>query len=153
VVTLGSLVGFAMICYGYGLTRENPVDLWMPPLWTKHITALLMLPVFILLAAAGPKPSQIKAKLKHPMTLSVKLWAIAHLVSNGRLGDVLLFGAFLVWAVLVFSAARRRDRRLGTSYAAVGVKRDVIAVVSGLIAYVVFAFFLHAWLIGVRPFG
>ena len=153
VITLASLAGFVLIVYGYGVARQTPVDLWFPPLWTKHLTALLMIPVFILLAAANPKPSQIKAALKHPMTLSVKLWAVAHLISNGRVADVILFGSFLIWAVLVFSAARKRDRKLGTSYAAVGVKRDVIAVVSGLVGYMVFALFLHAWLIGVRPFG
>ena len=148
-----ALVGFVLICYGYGLTRQNPVDLWMPPVWTRHIAALLMLPVFIMLAASSPKPSQIKAALKHPMTLSVKLWAIAHLISNGRLGDVVLFGSFMLWAALVFSAARRRDQAQGLTYAAVGIKNDIIAVVSGVVVYVVFALFLHAWLIGVRPFG
>lgn len=153
VITLASLAGFVLIVYGYGVARQTPVDLWIPPLWTKHLTALLMVPVFILLAASGPKPSQIKAAFKHPMTLSVKLWAIAHLISNGRVADVILFGSFLIWAVLVFSAARKRDRKLGTSYAAVGIKRDVIAVVSGLVGYAVFAVFLHVWLIGVRPFG
>ncbi len=151
--TVISLVGFVLICYGYGLTRQTPVDLWMPPVWAKHITALLMLPVFILLAASSPKPSQIKAALKHPMTLSVKLWAVAHLISNGRLGDVVLFGSFTLWAALVFSAALRRDRTQGLTYAAVGIKSDIIAVVNGIVVYVVFALFLHAWLIGVRPFG
>ena len=153
VIALASVAGFVLIVYGYGVARQTPVDLWFPPPWAKHLTALLMIPVFILLAASNPKPSHIKAALKHPMTLSVKLWAIAHLISNGRVADVILFGSFLIWAVLVFIAARKRDRRLGTSYAAVGVKGDVIAVVIGLVAYAVFAVFLHAWLIGVRPFG
>ena len=153
VITLASLAGFVLIVYGYGVARQTPVDLWIPTPWTKHLTALLMVPVFILLAASGPKSNQIKAAFKHPMTLSVKLWAIAHLISNGRVADVILFGSFLIWAVLVFSAARKRDRKLGTSYAAVGIKRDVIAVVSGLVGYAVFAVFLHVWLIGVRPFG
>ena len=153
VIALASVAGFVLIVYGYGVARQTPVDLWFPPPWAKHLTTLLMIPVFILLAASNPKPSHIKAALKHPMTLSVKLWAIAHLISNGRVADVILFGSFLIWAVLVFIAARKRDRRLGTSYAAVGVKFDVIAVVIGLVAYAVFAVFLHAWLIGVRPFG
>ena len=153
VIALASVAGFVLIVYGYGFARQTPVDLWFPPPWAKHLTTQLMIPVFILLAASNPKPSQIKAAFKHPMTLSVKLWAIAHLISNGRVADVILFGSFLIWAVLVFIAARKRDRRLGTSYAAVGVKGDVIAVVIGLVAYAVFAVFLHAWLIGVRPFG
>jgi uncharacterized membrane protein len=153
VYTLISLAGFALIVYGYGQARLAPVDLWFPPRWTNHATALLMLPVFIMLAAAGPQPSRIKAKLKHPMTLAVLLWAGAHLLSNGRLNDVLLFGGFLAWAVLVFIAARKRDRKLGTSYAAQGVKRDVIALVIGLGVYALFALWLHRWLIGVAPFG
>ena len=148
-----SIIGFVLIVYGYGLSRQAPVDLWMPPLWTRHITALLTLPIFILLAAAYVPGTYIKAKLKHPMMLSVKLWAIAHLLSNGRLGDVLLFGGFLLWAVLAFSAARRRDRQQGLSYPAVGASRDFMVMAIGLVAWLVFAFYLHGVLIGVRPFG
>jgi uncharacterized membrane protein len=148
-----SLIGFVMIVYGYGATREAPIDLWTPPLWTRHVTVLLTLPIFIMFAASGMPGSHIKAALKHPMTLGVKLWALAHLVSNGRLGDVLLFGGFLAWAVLVFIAARKRDRAQGTTYVATGWTKDVIAVAIGLIAWVVFAFYLHAKLIGVSPLG
>ena len=151
--SVASIIGFVLIVYGYGLSRQAPVDLWMPPLWTRHITALLTLPIFILLAAAYVPGTHLKAKLKHPMMLSVKLWAIAHLLSNGRLGDVLLFGGFLLWAVLAFSAARRRDRQAGLSYPAVGASRDFVVIAIGLGAWLVFAFYLHGVLIGVRPFG
>ena len=92
IYSLLSLVGFVLIVYGCGLARQSPVDLWMPPIWTRHVTALLKLPVFILLAAAFVPGTSIKAALKHPMTLSVKLRAAAHLLSNGRLADVLLYG-------------------------------------------------------------
>lgn len=148
-----SLIGFVMIVYGYSASRQAPIDLWMPPLWTRHLTALLTLPMFVMLVAAYVPGTHIKAALKHPMTLSVKLWALAHLVSNGRLGDVLLFGGFLAWAVLVFIAARKRDRAQGVTYTATSWTKDVIAVVVGLIAWVVFALFLHAKLIGVSPLG
>jgi uncharacterized membrane protein len=151
--SLLSLAGFVLICYGYGVSRQTPIDLWMPPLWTRHVTALLTLPVFIMLAASYMPGSHLKAALKHPMTLSVKVWALAHLISNGRLSDVLLFGGFLVWAVLVFIAARKRDRAQGVTYSASGWTKDIIAVVAGLIAYLVFARYLHLMLIGVSPLG
>ena len=153
VYSLISFVGFALLVYGYELARQAPVDLWMPPLWTRHVTALLTLPVFILLAAAYVPGTSIKAALKHPMTLSVMLWAAAHLLSNGRLADVLLFGGFLLWSAFAFRAARARDRAQGLVYKATGYSRDVIAVVIGLAAWFVFAFYLHGLLIGVRPFG
>ena len=148
-----SLVGFVLIVYGYGLSRQAPVDLWMPPLWTRHVTALLTLPVFILLAAAYLPGTMIKARLHHPMMLSVKLWAAAHLISNGRLDDVLLFGGFMLWAAFAFRAARQRDRKSGVTYRGVGWSRDFIAIAVGIAAWVVFAFYLHGVLIGVRPFG
>lgn len=150
---LASIIGFVLIAYGYGLAREAPVDLWIPPLWTWHVTALLTLPIFILLAAAYVPGTNIKAKLKHPMLLSVKLWAFAHLLSNGRLADVLLFGGFMLWAALAFRAARQRDRQQALTYPAIGWSRDVIVVAIGLALWVAFAFSLHGVLIGVRPFG
>lgn len=148
-----SIVGFVLIVYGYGLSREAPVDLWNPPRWTRHLAALLTLPVFILIAAAYVPGTHIKATLKHPMILGVKAWALAHLLSNGRLADVILFGAFLAWAILDFRAARQRDRQQGLTYAAAGVTRDIVVVVIGLAAWAAFALYLHAPLIGVRPFG
>ncbi|HEX9392056.1 MAG TPA: NnrU family protein [Usitatibacteraceae bacterium] len=151
--SLVALAGFVLIVYGYGLSRQAPVDLWMPPLWARDITIMLTLPIFILLAAAYVPGTNIKARLKHPMVLSVKLWAFAHLLSNGRLGDVLLFGGFLLWSMLAFRAARQRDRQQGLSYPAIGVARDFIAIAIGLAAWLAFAFYLHGALIGVRPLG
>ena len=148
-----SIVGFALLVYGYGLSREAPVDLWDPPRWTRHLAALLTLPVFILIAAAYVPGTRIKATLKHPMILGVKTWALAHLLSNGRLADAILFGAFLAWAILDFRAARQRDRQQGLTYAATGVTRDIVVVVIGLAAWAAFALYLHGPLIGVRPFG
>jgi uncharacterized membrane protein len=87
------------------------------------------------------------------MVLGVKTWAFAHLISNGRLSDVVLFGGFLAWAIVLYIASRRRDRLAGTRHQAVGLARDGVALVIGLGAWAAFAFWLHAALIGVRPFG
>lgn len=151
--TIVSLIGFGLIVWGYGQTRMAPVDLWAPPVWTRHLAALLTLPAFVLITAAYVPRNRIKSTLHHPMILGVKLWALAHLLSNGRLGDVVLFGAFLVWAVLDFRAARARDRVRGTLYPAGTLAGDAITAVVGLAAWAAFAFYLHAWLIGVRPLG
>ena len=148
-----SLVGFVLIVWGYGQRRAMPIDLWHPPLWTKHVAALLTIPAFVLLVAAYVPGTRIKAAVKHPMVLGVKLWAFAHLLANGRLADVVLFGTFLLWAILDYRAARQRDRANGTVYKAGPVVRDVMAVVIGLVLWVVFAMYLHAAWIGVRPFG
>jgi uncharacterized membrane protein len=150
--SLLSLVGLVLIVWGYGQTRAAP-DLWTPPVWTRHVAALLTLPAFVLLAAAYVPRNHMKAAIGHPMVAGVKLWALAHLLANGRPGDVVLFGAFLVWAVLDFVSSRRRDRAAGTTYPAGTLSGDLLAVAIGLIAWVLFAFYGHQWLIGVRPFG
>ena len=148
-----SLVGFALIVWGYGLARAEPVAVWDPPTWTRHLAALLTIPAFILFAAAKGPVTRIKAAVGHPMVAGVKVWAVAHLISNGTLADVLLFGGFLAWAVADYASARRRDRVAGRRYAAGPIRHDVVAVVVGLAAWAVFALWLHAWLIGVRPLG
>jgi uncharacterized membrane protein len=125
----------------------------MPPLWTRHVAALLTVPAFILIVAAYVPGNRIKAGLGHPMVAGVKVWAFAHLLANGTLAGVILFGAFLAWAMADFASARRRDRRAGTVYPAGTIARDAVAVIVGLIAWAAFAFYLHGWLIGVRPFG
>ena len=153
VYALVSLAGFALIVWGYGLARQNPVVLWNAPRGMNHLAALLMAFSFVLLFAAYVPPNAIKAKLHHPMVLGVKVWALAHLLTNGMLADVVLFGAFLVWAVFDFRAARQRDRAGNVQYAAGTAKGTAIAVVVGLVAYAVFALWLHGPLIGVRPFG
>lgn len=153
VYTLLSLVGLVLIVWGYGASRTAPVELYSAPVWTRHLAALLTLVAFVLLAAAYVPGTRIKAAVGHPMVLGVKVWAFAHLLANGRLADVALFGAFLVWAVVLYVASRRRDRRNGVTYPAGPASRDAIAVVAGVVAWAAFAFWLHAWLIGVRPFG
>lgn len=153
VFALLSLLGLGLIVYGFGISRLQDTVLWTPPLWTRHLAGLLTVPVFILLTATYLPGSRIKAKLGHPMFLAIKLWALAHLLANGGLADVVLFAAFLLWASLGFRAARRRDRIAGTSYPAGTGWGDVRVVVVGLLAWGTFAFYLHTWLIGVRPFG
>jgi uncharacterized membrane protein len=151
--SLLSLVGLVLIVHGYGLARAAPVELWNPPVWTRHLASLLTLAAFVLLAAAYVPRTRIKSAVGHPMVLGVKVWAFAHLLSNGRLADLVLFGAFLVWAIVLYGASRRRDRRQGTRYVAGPASRDAIAVVVGVVAWAAFAFWLHGALIGVRPFA
>jgi uncharacterized membrane protein len=141
-----SLAGLVLLIIGWGQTRANPVWLWYPETWMAHLVALLMIPAFILLVAAYVPANHIKAKLAHPMVLSVKVWAFAHLIANGRLGDLILFGAFLAWAVVLFAVSRRRPRVAGP---APTLLASAVTVVGGVIAYLVFAFYLHMALIGV----
>lgn len=151
--SLVSLAGFAMIVWGFGLARPAPVVLWTPPVWSRHLAAALTLPAFILLAAAYVPGNRIKAKIGHPMLAAVKTWALAHLIANGTAADVLLFGAFLIWAIADFIVSRRRDRAAGTTYPALGMGRDILTIAAGAVAWILFARFGHEWLIGVRPFG
>jgi uncharacterized membrane protein len=148
-----SLAGFVALVYGYGQARLDPTVLWATPVWTRHLASLLVLLAFVLLAAAYVPGNHIKAKLHHPMVLAVKVWALAHLLSNNTLADLLLFGSFLLWAVLDFRAARGRDRAEATVYAAGQGARTAVAVIVGLAAWAVFAFWAHRALFGVSPFG
>ena len=151
--SLASILGLALIVWGYGLARQQPVVLWNPPVGMRHAASLLTLIAFVLLAAAYVPRNVFKAKLHHPMVLGVKVWALAHLLSNGNLADVVLFGGFLLWAVLDFRAARQRDRAQGMVYAPGTAAGTGIAVVVGAAAWAGFAFWAHAWLIGVAPMG
>ena len=148
-----SIVGFALIVWGYGQARLQPVVLWASPTWTRHLAALLTVPALIFLVAAYVPGNAIKARLRHPMVLGVKVWALAHLLANNTLADLLLFGGFLVWAVFSFRAARGRDRAQGIVYAPGRALPTVITVVVGLAAWAFFAFWAHAAWIGVKPFG
>lgn len=150
--SLASALGLGLVVWGYGLARAEPLALWTPPGWTRGLAALLNLPAFILIAAAYVPGSRIKAALGHPMVAGVKVWAIAHLLSNGNLADLLLFGAFLLWAVFDFRSARRRDRAAGVVYRPGSAARDGLVVAAGAGAWALFAGFLHLWLIGVRPY-
>ena len=153
VYSLISIAGFVLLVWGYGQARQQGVVLFEPPVFMRHITSLLMLVSFVLLAAAKVPGNHIKARLGHPMIIGVKVWAFAHLLANGRLSDVVLFGAFLAWAVADFIAARKRDRAAGTVYPPGDELRTVLTVVAGVVAWAVFVAGLHLWLIGVAPFA
>jgi uncharacterized membrane protein len=150
---LASIAGFALVVVGFGLARRNPVYLWEAPMGMRHLSGALVLVAFVLLAATYVPRNAIKARLHHPMVLSVKVWALAHLLANGNLADVVLFGSFLVWAVFSFRAARRRDRAAGTVYPPGTASGTAITVVVGIVAWAVVAFWAHGLLFGVRPFG
>ena len=147
-----SLIGFGLIIWGFAQARQQPVVLWSPPAMLKHLNSLFTLLAFVLLAAAYVPRNSIRARLHHPMILGVKLWAFGHLLATATLADLVLFGAFLLWAVLDFRAARQRDRALGTVYAPGAAGPTVLAVVIGAAAWAAFAFWLHAAWIGVAPF-
>ncbi len=153
--SLVSIGGFALIVVGFGRARLETVALWSPPRWTHDLAGLLVLVAFVLVAAAYVPGNAIKARTKDPMILGVKTWALAHLLANGTLADVVLFGSFLAWAVFDFRAARRR-RAAGSETPATtptSGARTAVTVVAGLAAWAVFAFWLHRALIGVQPFA
>jgi len=163
VYTLVSLLGFGLMVFGFDQVRWDSPLLWAPPVWVKHAAALLMLLSLVLLASAYTPRNAIKVKLHHPMVLSVKVWALAHLLANPRLADVVLFGAFLLWSVLNFRAARQRDRlaaaseQAGEGSAALQPEISISATWRAIgIGVVVWAFLLsrgHTWLFGVSPMG
>lgn len=157
--SLTSLVGFVLIVYGFSLVRVDSPMLWVPPVAMRHVASLLMLLSMILLVAAHVPHNAIKDRLHHPMVLSVKVWALAHLLANGRLVDAILFGAFLVWAVLVFRAARQRDRVVEDLVPAsdeleqVATPTTMKVMVIGALVWAVLLLGGHAWLFGVSPVG
>jgi len=155
VYSLASIVGLALIVVGFGAARAQPVLLWVPPVWTRHLAALFNLAALVLLVAAYVPRNHLKVRLRHPMILGVKVWAFAHLVSNQMLAEVVLFGAFLLWAVLDFRAARARDRAGAGAAAAAAPSAAATAVVVlvGVAVWALVAFWAHGALFGVKPFG
>ena len=153
LVTALSIAGFILLIVGYDQARMTPVLLWEPPIWTRHVAVLFNLLAFILLAAAYVPRNIIKSKIGHPMIAGVKIWALAHLLANGNLADVLLFGGFLIWAVLTFRASRRRDRMNATVYPSAAMANSLLTLVIGLSAGLVFMLWLHVRWVGVSPLG
>ena len=151
--TLLSLLGFGLIMWGFGLARQTPWLLWSPPPALRHLAMLLTLLSFVLLAAAYVPGNRIKARLHHPMTAAVKLWALAHLLTNGTLAHVVLFGAFLVWSIFAFLAARKRDIRDDTRYSPGSTGATGVSVALGVALWIAFTLWLHGLLIGIKPFG
>lgn len=151
--SVASIAGFVLIVIGFGMARANPRLLYVPPLWLRHLNALFTLVAFVLVFAAYVPHNHLKEKLGHPMLAGVKLWALGHLLATGYLHDVVLFGAFLVWAVADFAVSRRRDRIAGTAYPRGTLAFDAVAVAVGVAAWAIFAFLLHGPLIGRNPFA
>ena len=149
-----SLVGLVLLVYGYGMARHDGPLLYVPPKMLKHIALLLMVPVFPLLIAAY-LPGRISAAAKHPMLLAVKIWATAHLLANGSLPDVLLFGSFLAWAVVDRISVKRRSVAEAHDVPVLprGRINDYVVVFGGLAIYAAFLLGAHRWLIGVSPIG
>jgi uncharacterized membrane protein len=152
VYSLLSIAGFVLLLVGFGRARADTVVVWSPPHWTHDLAGLLTLAAFVLVVAAYVPGNAIKARLHDPMILGVKSWALAHLLADGTLAAIVLFGSFLAWAVLDFRAARRR-RATGTAPEPVRSGRTGVAVVVGIVAWAAFAFWLHGRWIGVWPFG
>lgn len=149
--SLVTLAGLLLMISGYGAARLEQTFLYYPPAWLSHVTALLMVFVFPLLLATY-FPGHIKSALKHPTLVATKTWALAHLLANGGTADVLLFGAFLVWAVVDRISLKRRKASAAPSVPPRAVN-DVIAIAGGLALYAGFAFWAHKAWIGVSPFG
>ena len=160
VYALVSILGFYLLVVGYGEAMLQTVALWNPPIFTKHISMLLMLLSSILLVATYVPRNHFKMRLGHPMVLSVKVWALSHLLANGNLADLLLFGSFLIWAVLNFRSARARDRAQVQNSDAneeaplkPNLLASLIALFGGMGLWAVITFVLHAKVVGVAPMG
>jgi uncharacterized membrane protein len=149
--SLVALAGFLCLIWGYGLARAEPVPVYLPPVWLRHLSLLLLLPVFPLLFATY-LPGRVQRAVRHPTLVATLLWATAHLLANGMLADLLLFGAFLLWASLELISLRRRTPA-PVQGAPESVHNDIIALVGGIGLYLLFLFLLHAWLFGVSPLG
>jgi len=143
-----SLLGLALIAWGFHSYRqEGWVQIWAPPIWTRHLTITLMWFAFVAMAAMGPKPSRIKGWLRHPMLVAIKIWALAHLLANGDLGGMVLFGSFLAWAVYDRISVKRRGD-LGAPRVSSFTRSDAIIVIAGTLAYVLMIG-AHPYIIGV----
>lgn len=153
IYSLAAIAGFLLIIWGFALARQNPLVLYSPPAWLRHLNALFTLVAFVLFFAAHAPANHFKSALHHPMVVGVKVWAFGHLLAIGMLHDVVLFGAFLAWAIVDYAAARRRDRSTGTMYPQGTLKGDIASVAIGVVAWAIFAFWLHRAWIGVDPFA
>lgn len=147
VYSLVSIVGFVLICWGYGLARQNPITLFDPHPYTRYFSIFLMLPVFPLFLAASV-PGKIKTRFKHPLLTATKIWAFCHLISNGTLADTILFGSFLVWAILNRISMKKREQRPILN--APDFKyNDIVIVAFGLAIYASFILWIHQALFSV----
>ena len=150
IYALASLLGFFLLVYGFGIARDTPYVLWTPPPAMKHLAYLLTLLAMVLMAAVYVPRNAIKAKLHHPMVLSVKVWALSHVLVNGTLAHLVLFGSMLLWSVLLFKASRARDKRNQVVYAPGNKGSTILTLEIGIAMWLVFVGWAHGWLIGVQ---
>ncbi|MBM3527609.1 MAG: NnrU family protein [Alphaproteobacteria bacterium] len=149
VYSVVSLIGVLVAGYGFGLYRATGwIDVWYPPVWLRHLSVLLVWPAIVFMAAAY-SPGRIKTALKHPFMVGVKLWALAHLLANGDLGSIVLFGAILAWAVFDRISLKRRTDPGSPAIPVGGAQNDVIAVAVGTVAYILLALYFHPYVVGV----
>jgi uncharacterized membrane protein len=148
-----SIAAFVLLIWGFGEARQHPQLLYVPPIWLRHANALFTLIAFVLVAGAYIPYNHFKAAIGHPMYAGIKVWSLGHLLATGMLHDIVLFGAFLLWAVAGFVVSRRRDRLAGVTYPEGTALGDIVALAFGIGAWAAFAFWLHARWIGVAPFG
>ena len=153
LLALASVIGLILIGYGFGEYRATDwIDVWYPPRWTFYITELLMWPASIFVVAAYIR-GNIWRTLKHPMLVGVKTWAVAHLISNGDLGSILLFGSFLLWAGYDRMTLKHRADAGAPTIPAGGHRNDIIALVVGTVLYVVLGLVFHPLVVGHAVFG
>ena len=151
--SVASIVGVVLIGWGFGVYRATGwIDVWYPPAWTRHLAVLLVW-IAVICVVAAYSPGRIKVTLKHPMLVGVKLWALAHLISNGDLGSIILFGSILGWAVFDRISLKRRTDPGAPPIPVGGVTKDVGAVVIGTLIYLALGFWFHPYVIGVPAFG
>ncbi|NVK74347.1 MAG: NnrU family protein [Oceanospirillaceae bacterium] len=147
-----TLLAAALIIMGYMQARLEPVWLWFPPVWTRHLAGLLVLVALFFAGSALVPNTTMKKKVGYPMLIAVKVWAFAHLISNGTLADMILFGSFLVWSIVSFAVYRRRDRKAGiVREQETGVQYDLAAFTFAMVSWFAIAFYLHQAIIGVSP--
>lgn len=152
IYSIISIVGFVLIIWGFSIARLDAPVLYTPPFWFTHVTLLLMLVSFVLLMASSVPPGRIKVAVKHPMLLAIKLWSVGHLMANGDLASVILFGSFLIWAIVDrVSVSRREAAGLMEPIGPASVRNDILAIVIGVVVYILFVWKLHEWLFGVPP--
>jgi len=153
LMALVSLVGIILIGYGFGAYRASGyIVVWEPPAWTRHVTVALMWPATVCVVASYSR-GNIWRKLKHPMLVGVKTWAVAHLISNGDLGSIILFGAILAWAVYDRITLKRRTDPGAPPIPVRGTRNDIIAVVIGTLLYLALGFWFHPYVVGVPAFA
>jgi len=154
LVSAGSLAGFVLICWGFARARLTTHLLWTPPFWTRYLAALLVLIAFVLLTSFFVPRNAIRPKVHYPVTLAVAVWALAHLLANGKAVDAVLFGAFLAWAVWDLAVLRRQDRCAGpAAYPPGTVWGTLLTIGIGIIGWALFLFWLHVRVIGIAPLG